>query len=467
VNTVLVRNNPGDDGSVTAVVTGQSVPGGNNAATLTLDTNPFSVSDKVYAKDRQGFLIGGEDEKGVTWGIRGLEERFSPSPSARYAQLQIWAPVLYLAAINGSYIDSQLVAALTHMRMAEKANTPSWDDYDSVAFWTLPGRFVGADFYSAHGETIIDAVLGNAAPSQMIAPVITSTGETSISVDRDDTTFAGSSTITSYDLRWSTDQTNWTLVTGISDPETVSGLTSETTYYVQTRALNAVGAGPWSIAASVQTDGASASAVTFVGSVTHKWSAAGVEQTLALPSGTQEGDYLVVATASDGGGWSSADTLSSWTRDQEGGVSGIHGGRFVGASDAGLRLTNDRANSAAAIMVFRGVANPVSLSAAKVEAGFVVATDAPPARTPTAAGQLYLCMGSMDDRDFNTGADTTGVPAELDGAAMIAADGSPSSGGSAGIGYAISTDASEIAPGVWEWANNEARFWTALVLDAA
>lgn len=99
-------------------------------------------------------------------------------------------------------------------------------------------------------------------PAQMSAPVVTSTGENSISVDRDAAPADGGEPITSYDLRWSTDETNWTTVTGISDPETISGLTASTLYYVQTRAVNSIGAGAWSTSGSVTTDSASSTVDT-------------------------------------------------------------------------------------------------------------------------------------------------------------------------------------------------------------
>lgn len=71
----------------------------------------------------------------------------------------------------------------------------------------------------------------------------------------------GGSPITSYDLRWSTDQATWTTQTGIADPQTVSGLAASTTYYVQTRAVNAVGAGAWSPSGSAATQAAATAPV--------------------------------------------------------------------------------------------------------------------------------------------------------------------------------------------------------------
>lgn len=94
------------------------------------------------------------------------------------------------------------------------------------------------------------------APAQMAAPTVTSTGETSISVDLAAAPANGGSPITSYDLRWQASGGGWTTVTGVSDPDTVSALTAGTLYNVQTRAVNAVGNGAWSASGSATTDAA-------------------------------------------------------------------------------------------------------------------------------------------------------------------------------------------------------------------
>lgn len=98
---------------------------------------------------------------------------------------------------------------------------------------------------------------GAAVPAQMAAPVVTSAGQTSISVDRAIAPANGGSAITSYDLRWQEGAGAWTIVAGIADPATVSGLTAATTYSAQTRAVNAVGAGAWSPSDSATTGSAS------------------------------------------------------------------------------------------------------------------------------------------------------------------------------------------------------------------
>lgn len=101
----------------------------------------------------------------------------------------------------------------------------------------------------------------NDVPDQMSAPTGTAASSTSISWDRAAAPAANNSAITSYDLRYSTDESTWTTVTGITDPQTVSSLTAETLYYAQTRAVNGVGAGAWSTSGTATTDAAATGTV--------------------------------------------------------------------------------------------------------------------------------------------------------------------------------------------------------------
>ena len=78
------------------------------------------------------------------------------------------------------------------------------------------------------------------APRRMIAPTISGNDGT-ISVIRE--TIAGAS---GYKLRYSTDELTWTTVAQTTNPQTISGLTNGTLYYVQTCASNIAGDGEWS-----------------------------------------------------------------------------------------------------------------------------------------------------------------------------------------------------------------------------
>lgn len=88
-------------------------------------------------------------------------------------------------------------------------------------------------------------------PDQMAPPTLSVAGQT-IQVTFVTTTGNNGSPITTYDLRYSTDQANWTDVTDVTSPYTLT-LSPQTDYFVQTRATNSVGSGPWSLSASATT----------------------------------------------------------------------------------------------------------------------------------------------------------------------------------------------------------------------
>lgn len=101
-------------------------------------------------------------------------------------------------------------------------------------------------------------------PDQMAAPTLTVVSDTEISADLAADPADGGTAITSRDLRYSTDGINWTEITGVSDPQAITGLAASTAYQVQTRAVNAEGAGAWSPSASDTTN--APSVATFTGS---------------------------------------------------------------------------------------------------------------------------------------------------------------------------------------------------------
>lgn len=99
------------------------------------------------------------------------------------------------------------------------------------------------------------------APSQMGAPTLVVNSATQITATLASDPTDGGSAITSYDLRYSTDESTWTTLTGITSPRAITGLTASTLYYVQARAVNAVGAGAWSASVSDTTSAAPIGAV--------------------------------------------------------------------------------------------------------------------------------------------------------------------------------------------------------------
>jgi len=91
-----------------------------------------------------------------------------------------------------------------------------------------------------------------AAPGQMGAPTLTATG-TTVVVTLGANPADNGSPITRRDIRYSTDEVNWTELTGVSSPRTITGLSEGTTYSIQARAANAIGAGDWSLTAQITT----------------------------------------------------------------------------------------------------------------------------------------------------------------------------------------------------------------------
>lgn len=122
----------------------------------------------------------------------------------------------------------------------------------------------GGAAQSGFGLTVLAAPT---APAQMAAPAVTATGSTLLRVtlagDPDD----GGSLITRRDLRWRETGGSWSTETGIASPVTLTALTPDTDYEVQTSAANGVGAGPWSATGPARTEAipVTFSRVVFVG----------------------------------------------------------------------------------------------------------------------------------------------------------------------------------------------------------
>lgn len=153
-------------------------------------------------------------------------------------------------SISGAVLTIEPTADLANnIEYAIRIDATAIDTTDGVSFAGI------ADDTTVSFTTVAAATV----PGTMSAPTVTATSDTEISVDRAAAPSDGGSAILSYDLRWEVDGSgSWTTVTGITDPQTVTGLTASTLYNVQTRAVNAVGPCPtWSASGSATTNAAS------------------------------------------------------------------------------------------------------------------------------------------------------------------------------------------------------------------
>ncbi|WP_333835016.1 fibronectin type III domain-containing protein [Rubrimonas sp.] len=88
------------------------------------------------------------------------------------------------------------------------------------------------------------------APAAMDAPSVETLSGAALRATRAPAPADGGSAITSYDLRHSVDGSSWIVVADVAASHDLIDLPSGATHFVQTRAVNAVGAGPWSPSAS-------------------------------------------------------------------------------------------------------------------------------------------------------------------------------------------------------------------------
>lgn len=150
--------------------------------------------------------------------------------------------------------------------MADFALRPSGDtDWSNAIFLSgsLPvsdldiaaaGLTIGASYQIARltDEADLGLFTATALPGQMAAPALAADGQ-SLTVTLAADPADNGAPITSHDLRYSPDGAAWNTVTGITSPQDITGLAAHTEYQVQTRAVNANGAGGWSGSATETT----------------------------------------------------------------------------------------------------------------------------------------------------------------------------------------------------------------------
>ncbi|MGV6849925.1 MAG: hypothetical protein ACWA5A_16255 [Marinibacterium sp.] len=179
----------------------------------------------------------------------------------------------------------------------------------SVAIYAVNG--VGAGPASA-----AKPVTTTGLPGQMAAPVVAGIAADTIDVDLAAAPGDGGTPITGLDLRHSPDQASWTVLSGVSDPQSVSGLAASTAYFVQTRAVNANGPGPWSASGSGTTLAAAAvpAAMAAPANFTVTDAGTGGDATLTLVAAPNDGGSAITGyeyRIGAGGTWTGAGGLAS------------------------------------------------------------------------------------------------------------------------------------------------------------
>ncbi len=93
------------------------------------------------------------------------------------------------------------------------------------------------------------------APAQMVAPAFTDVAYETVTVLRGGAPNDGGSAITGYEMQYrATGGGEWTLIDPFNATADLSDLDSDTEYEAQQRAVNAIGAGPWSASGIFTTD---------------------------------------------------------------------------------------------------------------------------------------------------------------------------------------------------------------------
>ncbi len=90
-------------------------------------------------------------------------------------------------------------------------------------------------------------------PAAMVAPTVVADSASQLTVTKGADPDNGGVHISSYDLRHSPNAATWMIIPSVGESYSIAGLAADTVYYVQTRAVNGVGLGPWSPVAVAST----------------------------------------------------------------------------------------------------------------------------------------------------------------------------------------------------------------------
>lgn len=232
-------------------------------------------------------------------------------------------------------------------------------------------------------------------PSAMAAPTIVASSTQLVA------TFTtppsdGGSVVTSYDLRHSVAASAvWTTLTGVTSPRTITTLTNGTSYEVQVRANNAIGAGAWS-PSGTGTPVADSFGFRAISTSTDPYGTA-----VAVPTGAVAGDTLIFVASRDFdiGGAVQAPTLGvavGTPVDQTAGFASFLVWRIL--SWNGTTLTYDFGQSAnwtgeRCIIAMQGTTSAVTAGTYQVGAGTLMAFTG----MTMSSGDLAIAIGSTYD----------------------------------------------------------------------
>lgn len=244
--TDVLANEAGADGSITDVRYVR-VPVGSfwsNDPLLVIDTAYLSDSDKVpmlpgiVAPTGEGIEYLNPTDARIFWSALTGARRYGVEWSDDGGET--WTVIDDILDLFWIHVGRTLGGSYLYRIKAVVETGPDPEDEEETGY-TEP-------IEDTAPETILDTPANSAAGSPT---------HNSVDVSWDAVTGA-----TGYDIRYSTDETNWTIVEGVTSPHTQSGLQPETTYYFQTRSENDTGLSEWSTSVSATTEAAPSGATS-------------------------------------------------------------------------------------------------------------------------------------------------------------------------------------------------------------
>ena len=191
---------------------------------------------------------------------------------------------------------------------------------------------------------------------------------------------ANGSSVTDYDVRYSSDSgTNWTewdaSTTSTATSVTITGLTNDTTYEVQVRAVNTVGDGPWSASSSAAPT-AQRPAAPGAPTLTSGNASLGASWTAPVANGSSIIDYDVRYSSDSGTNWTEFDASTTSTATTVT-VTGLTNNTSYQVQVRAANAVGDGEWSASSTLKAGLPANPAAPSLAPGDASLAVSWSAP------------------------------------------------------------------------------------------